>query len=59
MKQDTQSWCSETAQTDGVGREMGGGVQDEETRVYPWPIHVDKWQKPLQYCKVIILHLNK
>ena len=22
--------------------------------VYLWPIHVDVWQKPSQYCKVII-----
>ena len=50
---------AETAQKDGVGREMGGGIQVGGTCVYPWPIHVDKWQKPLQYCKVIILHLNK
>ena len=26
---------------------MGG------TFVYPWPIHVNVWQKPPQYCKVI------
>ena len=25
------------------------------THVCLWPIHVDVWQKPLQYCKVIIL----
>ena len=23
--------------------------------VYLWPIHVDVWWKPSQYCKVIIL----
>ena len=27
--------------------------------VYLWPIHLDVWQKPSQYCKVIILQLNK
>ena len=27
--------------------------------VYPWLIHVNVWQKPLQYCKVISLHLIK
>ena len=32
---------------------MGG------THVYLWPIHVDAWQKTSQYCKVIILQLNK
>ena len=25
--------------------------------VYPWLIHVNVWQKPLQYCKVISLQL--
>ena len=23
-----------------------------------WPIHVDVWQRPSQYCKVIILQLE-
>ena len=27
--------------------------------VYPWLIHVNVWQKPLQYCKVISLQLIK
>ena len=27
--------------------------------VYPWLIHVNVWQKPLQYCKVISLQLLK
>ena len=26
--------------------------------VYLWPIHVDVWQKPTQYCKAIILQLK-
>ena len=38
----------------GDGEE--GGVQDGE-HVNPWLIHVDVWQKPLQYCKVISLQL--
>ena len=38
---------------------MWEGVQDGWTNVYPWPIHGDVWQKPSQYCKVIILQLNK
>ena len=29
------------------------------THVHPWLIHVNVWQKPLQYCKVISLQLNK
>ena len=27
--------------------------------VNPWLIHVNVWQKPLQYCKVISLQLTK
>ena len=47
-------------QWDRMGRVMGGGVQDGGgTPVYLWLIHVDAWQKPSQYCKVIILQLNK
>ena len=39
---------------------MGGGeeVQEGGTYVYPWLIHVDIWQKPTQYCKVIIPQLK-
>ena len=29
------------------------------THVNPWLIHVDVWQKPLQYCKIISLQLIK
>ena len=36
------------------GKGGGRGVQD----VHPWLIHVNVWQKPLQYCKVISLHLK-
>ena len=43
---------------DGVGREVGGGVQDAGTCVHPWLIHVDVWQKPPQYCIVISLQLK-
>ena len=32
-------------------------VQYEGTHVYLWLIHVDIWQKPSQYCKVIIVKL--
>ena len=30
----------------------------EGTWVYLWLIHVDVWQKPIQYCKAIILQLK-
>jgi len=58
MNQGTQSWCSGITQRDGVGREVEGGVQDGGTHVLPWMIHVDVWQKPQQYCKVIRLQLK-
>ena len=41
---------------DGEGG--GSGVQDGGTHV-PWLIHVNVWQKPPQYCKVISLQLKK
>ena len=39
------------------GRREGGSGWG--THVNPWPIHVNVWQKPLQYCKVISLQLIK
>ena len=43
-----------TTQRDRVGRVQDGGAQG-----HPWLIHVDVWQKPSQYCKVIILQLKQ
>ena len=48
----------------GRPRGMGwGGKWDRGsgwgTHVNPWLIHVNVWQKPLQYCKVISLQLIK
>ena len=40
----------------GGRRERGSGWG---THVSPWLIHVNVWQKPLQYCKVISLQLIK
>ena len=57
--QGTQSRCSGTTQRDRVRREVGGGSGWGGTHVSLWSIHVDVWQKPSQYCKVIILQLNK
>ena len=51
----TQSRCLVTSWRDGVGREAGGGFRMEGTHVYLWPVHIDVWQIPSQYCKVIIL----
>ena len=53
-----QGWCTGKAQRDGVGREGRGGFR-WGTHVNPWLIHVNVWQKPLQYCKVISLQLIK
>ena len=41
-----------------MGREAGGG-SGWGTHVNPWLIHVNVWQKPLQYSKVISLQLIK
>ena len=44
---------------EGWGGEGGGrGVQDGGTHVHSWLIHVNVWQKPPQYCKVISLQLK-
>ena len=48
----------------GRPRGMGWGGMWEGglgwgTHVNPWLIHVNVWQKPLQYCKVISLQLIK
>ena len=40
-----------------MGREVGGGGSGWGTHVNPWLIHVNVWQKPLQYCKVSSLQL--
>ena len=57
MKQGTKA--SALGQPRGLGGGgMWEGVQNGGTHVYLWPIHVDVWQKPSQYCKVIILQLK-
>ena len=48
----------------GRPRGIGWGGRQEEgsgwgTHVSPWLIHVNVWQKPLQYGKVISLQLIK
>ena len=43
------------------GMEGGGRWEGDSgwgTHVHPWQIHVNVWQKPLQYCKVISLQLK-
>ena len=41
---------------DGKRWEGGSGGS---THIHPWWIHVNVWQKPPQYCKVISLQLKK
>ena len=53
-----QGWCTGKTQKDGMGREVVGGIR-WGTHVNPKLIHVNVWQKPLQYCKVISLQLIK
>ena len=48
----------------GRPRGMGWGGRQEwgsrwRAHVNPWLIHVNVWQTPLQYCKVISLQLIK
>ena len=42
----------------GWGRRWEGGT-GWGAQVSPWLIHVNVWQKPLQYCKVISLQIKK
>ena len=53
-----RAWCTGKTQKDWVEREMGGG-SGGGIHVNPWLIHVNVWQNPLQYCKVISLQLIK
>ena len=53
-----RTWCTGKTQRDRVEREWEGG-SGWGIHVYPWLIHVNVWQNPLQYCKVISLQLIK
>ena len=44
---------------EGSGKEGGGRGDRDGEHVNPWLIHVNVWQKPLQYCKIISLQLIK
>ena len=57
MIQGAWGWYTGMTQRDGMEREVGGG-SGWETHVHPWLIHVNVWQKTLQYCKVISLQLK-
>ena len=53
-----RDWCTGKTQRDGMGKEARGG-SGWGTHVNPGLTHVNVWQKPLQYCKVISLQLIK
>ena len=40
------------------GEGGGRGYRMEGTNECLWPVHVDIWLKPSQYCKAIILQLK-
>ena len=56
---------TEGAQTDALLQPRGigwdgkweGGLRGRG-HIYLWPIHINVWQKPIQYCKAIILLLK-
>ena len=52
MRQGAQCWCTGWPWGMGWGGRWGGG-SGWGTHVHPWLIHVNVWQEPLQYCKVI------
>ena len=59
MVQAAQIQCSVTTERGGMGWGMEGGSRGREGKyLYLGLIHVDVWQKPIQYCKAIILQLK-
>ena len=57
MRQGAQDWCTEVILRDEMGREVGGRIRMRNTCT-AMLIHVNVWQKPPQYCKVISLQLK-
>ena len=53
-----RAWFTGKTQRNRVEREVGGR-SGREIHVTPWLIHVCVWQKTLQYCIIISLHLIK
>ena len=53
MIQDAWGWCTGMTQRDGMGREVGGGVQDGDTCT-PMVDSSQCMAKPIQCCKVKI-----
>jgi len=47
-----------TTQRSGMGWGLEGRFKREGIYAYLWLIHSVVWQKPTQYCKLIILQLK-
>ena len=58
MRQDAQVGALRWPRGMGWGGRWEGG-SGWGTHVHPWLIHVNVWQKPPQYCKVISFQLKK
>ena len=58
MRQGARGWFTGMTQREGMGREVGGGFRMGNTCI---PVVDSCWcmAKPIQYCKVISLQLNK
>ena len=54
MIQGAQGWCTGMTQRDGMGREVGGGVQDGE-HMYTRGRFMSMYGKTNTICKVISL----
>ena len=54
-----EAGCSGLVHWDDPEGWDGEGGSGWGTHVHPWLIHVNVWQKPPQYCKVISLQLKK
>ena len=50
MTQGAQTECSDNLEGWYGGWQVGGRFKREMTFIYLWLIHVDVWQKPIQYC---------
>ena len=53
-----ETGCSGLVHWDDPEGWDGEGGSGWGTHVHPWLIHVNVWQKPPQYCKVISLQLK-
>ena len=53
-----EAGCSGLVHWDDPKRWNGEGGSGWGTHVHPWLIHVNLWQEPLQYCKIISLQLK-